>query len=103
MRLSQTLALVGFGVGNALAACPYAEQLASRSDTRDMPDSHQSAISKRAEGKKGVFYMSVFLYSPPSSMSLRRPPIKIISHVCNMVLFGDLRLSTGFPQTSIIR
>lgn len=59
MGLSQTLALWGFVVGNVLAACPYADQLASRSDVRDMPDSHEPAIGKRAEGKKGVFYMSV--------------------------------------------
>lgn len=59
MRLSQTLALVGLVVGKALASCPYAEQLASRSDTRGKPDSHRRAPSKPAEGKKGVFYMSV--------------------------------------------
>lgn len=61
MRLSTSLALLGFGAGQALAACPYAEQLASRSelgnDAKDVRDSHQSQRGKRAEGKKGVFYM----------------------------------------------
>lgn len=66
MRLSIPLALSGFAVDQALAACPYAEQLATRSElhgARDLPDSHRPAIGMRAEGKSGVFYMLVFPHS----------------------------------------
>lgn len=58
--LSQALALLGL-VGQALAACPYAEQLAARSDSdtlgrRDLPKGHKP-LGKKAVGKKGVFFM----------------------------------------------
>lgn len=100
MRLSQTLALVGFVVGNALASCPYAEQLASRSDIRAKPDSHKSTVSKRAEGKKGVFYMSVCLNLLPLSIVLRQQQITSPRlNVYNMALglFGDTISSLRDP------
>ncbi|CAN8101586.1 unnamed protein product [Discula destructiva] len=61
MRPSILLGLVGLLGGQALGACPYAEQLAARSesnDVRDTADSHRAGLGKRAEGKKGVFYMN---------------------------------------------
>lgn len=60
-RLSQAVALLGLVTGQALAACPYAEQLAARSevndlDPRNLPEGHKG-LGKKAVGKKGVFYM----------------------------------------------
>lgn len=54
MRPSTPLALLGLLSGQALAACPYADQLASRSvDDAVAP----RPVAQRADGKKGVFYM----------------------------------------------
>lgn len=60
-RLSQALALLGLVTGSALAACPYAEQLAARSelnslDPKNLPEGHKG-LGKKAVGKEGVFFM----------------------------------------------
>lgn len=71
MRLSSiSLGLLGLAAQQTLAACPYAAQMAARSgddsssshalDARSMPESHlkvPKALGRRAEGKKGVFFM----------------------------------------------
>lgn len=57
------LALLGLAASQAMAACPYADQLAARSETfgetsnsyPQLPDTN--ARGRRAEGKKGVFFM----------------------------------------------
>lgn len=96
MGLSQTLALLGFVVGNVLAACPYADQLASRSDIRDLPDSHKPAIGKRAEGKKGVFYMLVLL-DPLKSPLLRPQQSRFVYFI--ILLSGGLPCFFSKPRS----
>lgn len=60
-RPSQALALLGLITGQALAGCPYAEQLTTGSELsslgqRDLPKEHKQ-LGKKAIGKKGVFFM----------------------------------------------
>ncbi|KAF3764584.1 dipeptidyl peptidase IV/CD26, N-terminal domain-containing protein [Cryphonectria parasitica EP155] len=59
MRPSTALALLGLAAQDALAACPYAEQLAARSELNTKStESRRTDLGKRAEGKQGVFFMN---------------------------------------------
>lgn len=56
---AQSLALLGLLAGQTLAACPYAEQLAARSEMNSgtMNEARHKELGKKAEGKKGVFFL----------------------------------------------
>ncbi|PSR94477.1 hypothetical protein BD289DRAFT_342591, partial [Coniella lustricola] len=59
MRASTTLSLLGLAASQALAACPYHQQMqAARSEAQVESAEPKRALGKRAENKTGVFFMN---------------------------------------------